>query len=313
MQTKRQLTVSVLAICVLLALPATIHAAPPSPFTGHWVGVDVDGSDIRLTMAGSSRGGFRITWTMSCIAFCHEGPGIIRGTGLPREDYPNVLDADLHVKCFTTGQSKDFALTIEYLPATDALRITYFDGRSVMLYRSGSQAQRNPTIVVSTGGDFLWTSDFAPEDDLTISVYESAQAGASPWYTSTKTADQWGFVLIDSGVLDFQVGNYVTVSDSFVEKGLLLESITWDVFDADGDLAAGTAPARSKVMVVVANSPDAEDQYRLWVKAGADGNWTADFTGIVDFPDEPEWRDFSFVQIFDADGDANEAGPPSGP
>jgi hypothetical protein len=314
MQTKRRLTVSVLAICALLALPAAAHAAPPSLFTGHWQGIDVDGSDIRLTIAGPSQGSFLITWTESYISFCGGEAGIIRGTGWLSEDDPNLLEADLHVECFTTGASRDFHVVIEYLPTTNALRITYEDGRFVVLYRSSAQVQNDATIIASAEGEWLWTSDFTPWDVLTISVYESDQAGAALRWTGTKTANQWGFVHVlptDTGDLDFMLGNYVTVCDSFVEKGLVLESITWDIFDADNDFAAGTAPAGREVMVVVADSPDPEDQYPLWVDADPDGDWTADFSGTVDFPDTPDWRGYSFAQIFDADGDANEAGTPA--
>ena len=224
--------------------------------------------------------------------------------------------ADLHAECFATGKSGDMHVVIEYLPTTNALRITYEDGRFVILYRSGAQVESNATIVASAEGEWLWTSDFTPWDVLTISVYESDQAGAALRWTGTKTANQWGFVHVlptDTGDLDFMVGNCVTVSDSFVEKSLVLESITWDIFDADNDFAAGTAPAGRDVLVVVADSPDPEDQYPLWLDADPDGDWTADFSTVVDFPDTCDWRGYSFAQIFDAAGDANEAGPPPGP
>jgi len=178
--------------------------------------------------------------------------------------------------------------------------------------------QSNATIIASAEGDWLWTSDFTPWDVLTVSVYESDQAGAALYWTGTKAANQWGFVNvlpIDTGDLDFAPGNYVTVHDSFVEKALVLESITWDIFDADTDFAEGTAPADREVMVVAADSPNPEDQYTLWVYANSDGNWTADFSAIVDIPEDPVWGGNSFAQIFDADGDANEAAgpPPTGP
>ena len=66
-------------------------------------------------------------------------------------------------------------------------------------------------------------------------------------------------------------------------------------------------------MVVVADSPDPGDQYHQWVAVDSDGNWTANVSGTVDFPDTPEWIRWSFVQIHDADGDANEAIPAEGP
>jgi hypothetical protein len=202
-----------------------------------------------------------------------------------------------------------------YLPDTNRLKITYPDERFVIGYRPG-QVQSNATIVASAEGEWLWTSDFTPWDELTISIYESDHPSAALRWTGTMTADQCGFVHVlptDTGDLDFMLGNYVTVSDSFVEKGLMLESIAFDVFDAPNDLVGGTAPAGREVTVVVADSPDADDQYHLWVDADSEGNWTANFSETVDFSDTPEWRDWSFAQIHDADGDANEASPPEGP
>jgi hypothetical protein len=316
MQVKRRLIISVFAICALLALPAMALAAHPSPFAGHWEGIDVDGSDIRLTIAGPPGGPFHITWTESYISFCEGGPGKIRGSGSPIEGCPNYLDVHLHVECLQTGVTTDLYREMEYVPDTNTLKFPYDDERFVIFYRPGAQSQSNATIVASAEGEWLWTSEFAPWDVLTVSLYESDHPGAALLWTGTKTADQWGFVTVlpcDTGDLDFQLGNYVTVSDSFVEKGLVLEAITIDTFDATNDVLEGTAPAGREVTVVVADSPDPEDQYCQWVDADSDGNWRVDFSGIVNFPDTPEWRGWSFAQIHDADGDANEAAPPEGP
>ena len=315
MQTKRHLVVSVLAVCVLLAPPALAHAAHGSPVRGTWRSVDVDGSEMRLVIAGPPGGPFRITWRDRYLTVCDGGPGIIRGTGWLIDGDPNRVEAHLRVTCFGTGETTDFAVIMAYLPDTNRLKITYPDERFVIGYRPG-QVQSNAMIVASAEGEWLWTSDFTPWDELTVSIYESDDPSAALRWTGTKTADQWGFVHVlpsDTGDLDFMVGNYVTVSDSFVEKGLVFESITFDVFDALNDLVGGTAPAGREVKVVVANSPHPDDMYGQWVVAEPDGSWTANFSGIVDFPDTYEWRHWSFAQILDEDGDANEASPPDGP
>jgi hypothetical protein len=97
------------------------YAASPSPFIGEWQAIDVDGSDIRLTIAGRPSGPFEITWTESYISFCNREAGIVRGTGRLNESDPNLLEADLHVECFTTGASLDFHITWVYDPGTDTI------------------------------------------------------------------------------------------------------------------------------------------------------------------------------------------------
>ena len=52
MINKTQLSFSILTIAALFLLPLVAYAGPSSPFVGHWQAVDVDGSDIRLTIAG---------------------------------------------------------------------------------------------------------------------------------------------------------------------------------------------------------------------------------------------------------------------
>lgn len=92
-----------------------------SPFVGHWEAIDVDGSDIRLTIAGPPDGPFQITWTESYISFCDGEAGIVRGTGTLSESDPLLLEANLHVECFTTGESMDFQTSWTYDPGTDTI------------------------------------------------------------------------------------------------------------------------------------------------------------------------------------------------
>ena len=63
----KRMFVNILSIFVILAMAfpitGTVSAAYDSPFAGHWEAIDVDGSDIRLSIGGPSSGPFQITWT----------------------------------------------------------------------------------------------------------------------------------------------------------------------------------------------------------------------------------------------------------
>jgi len=164
-------------------------------------------------------------------------------------------------------------------------------------------------IVASSAGDWFWTTGFTPNTPLTISIFESPD-GNLLW-GGTKTADESGFVFVDLNdhSRDLLPGNYLVVSDGFGEKTLVLESITIDVFDLEQDLLQGTAPAGRFVRVTAAISGDPADQTAIETTADSEGAWSADFP--IDIIEE--MRPWSFAQIYDDDGDANEAGPPQPP
>ena len=92
MKTHTRLFFSLMIILSLLLMPLPAPAsgytpagaaASTSPFVGAWQAIDVDGSDIRLTIGGPPEGPFRITWTESYISFCGGEAGIVRGTRRP--------------------------------------------------------------------------------------------------------------------------------------------------------------------------------------------------------------------------------------
>jgi len=176
-------------------------------------------------------------------------------------------------------------------------------------------AAPNPLIVGSVEGDWFWTSNFLPETLLSVSIFESADPGAALLWEGTATTDESGFVNIgfDVHVVDMAPGNYLVISDGQSEDSLVLESITMDTFLVDEDLLAGTAPPGRLVRVVASVSPDAVDQVTIELNADSEtGAWSADFGALgVDITDE--MRAWSFAQIFDEDGDANEAGAPPPP
>jgi hypothetical protein len=493
MKNKIQLSLSILTIAALFMLPLVAYAGSISPFVGHWQATDIDGSDNRLTIAGPPGGPFQITWKDGYMSFCNGEPGIIRGTGLLNESDANLLEADLHVECFTTGASMDAHLTLRYHPTTNTLSARYSNGKVVIWHRPGQLPPPPPTldlrvnyghdwvegfyeaghmawitvtesdgvtvkataqlvtepkdfwggetgfqtsledwdpappdiqpydwvygwldngasaqvqigdisgmidleadsiegtisalwftdpvqvecldwgsgneppfnnadggfisangedpyscaweewdirlgqdvgvgyfgpdghwvanafftnaqIIASANGDWLWTTGFTPWASLTISIYESKDPGAELLWEGSKTADASGFVMVEPSdhSLDLVPGNFLTVSDDVVEKRLLLETITMDVFDPDNEIMAGTAPAGRDVRVV-AGMPEAETQgiIDLIADPGSDA-WTANFNTIP-FDITEDMRPWSFAHIYDEDGDANEANPP---
>jgi hypothetical protein len=170
----------------------------------------------------------------------------------------------------------------------------------------------NASIVASAEGDWFWVSAFSPDTALEISIYESKDAGAALLWEGSKATDRDGFAMVEHSdhSLDLKPGNYLTVSDGSVKKGLVLESITIDVFDVEQDFVAGTAPPGSEVVVVA--SPRSEGKYQTVMQVTADaesGAWTADFKTISFDITEEMRTGFSFAQVFDDDGDTNEVNP----
>jgi len=174
MINKTQLSFSILTIAALFLLPLVAYAGPSSPFVGHWQAVDVDGSDIRLTIAGPPNGPFQITWKDSYISFCNGEPGIVRGTGLLNESDANLLEADLRLECFTTGASTDFHLVFRYHPATNRLSAKYSNGKVVIWRRPGHPPPPPPTLDLRVNYGHDWVESF----------YE---AGHMAWITVTES------------------------------------------------------------------------------------------------------------------------------
>jgi DNA-binding SARP family transcriptional activator len=166
-------------------------------------------------------------------------------------------------------------------------------------------------IVASVVGDWFWVVNFLPGETLSMSIYESDARSNEMWH-ETMTADDRGFANVESWVhgVDLMPGNMIVVSDERVERTLILELVTMDVFDVDADFMAGTAPADRVVHVVAGFGPDAAEQHSVSVTSDArTGEWMIDFASIgIDIKED--WRPWSFAQIFDEDGDANESNPP---
>jgi hypothetical protein len=118
---------------------ASSIARPASPFVGNWQAIDVDGSDMTLTIAGPPAGPFQITWTDNYIRYCDGEAGLLHGAGVLNEADPYLLEADFHLECFTTGATLDFHLTLRYHPTVDTLSVRYEFGMVTIWSRPGLQ------------------------------------------------------------------------------------------------------------------------------------------------------------------------------
>jgi hypothetical protein len=195
MKTKFHLYLAIFAISAFLVFPTITFAASTSPFVGHWQAIDVDGSDIRLAIAGPPQGPFQITWTESYISFCGGKAGIVRGTGWLNEGDSNLLEADLHLECFTTGAMRDFHLTFRYHPATNRLSSRYPTGPIIIWHRPGGGRVAEPAALdlrVNYGHD--WVESFYEGGHMAwVTLTESdgvTVKGTAELVTEAK--DYWG-------------------------------------------------------------------------------------------------------------------------
>ena len=146
-------------IVVIVALLTTSpsYAGSGSPFLGDWYGTDTDGSDIRLAIAGNPNGPFQITSTDSYISFCGGEAGIMTGTGSLNPDNALILDANMRVVCFTSGDTLEFGTSFFYNANPDTL-----SSMGVTWYRADAHAPA--CIVPSMGLTSWWPGDGDTED-----------------------------------------------------------------------------------------------------------------------------------------------------
>ncbi|NJC95255.1 MAG: hypothetical protein FIB03_02780 [Anaerolineae bacterium] len=167
----------------------------------------------------------------------------------------------------------------------------------------------NPRIVASEAGDWFWVTEFYP-GLLDLFIYESADEGATLlWSGQQEAIDLWGITVIEPNVhdLDLVPGNYLVVSDRVNQKSLVLQPISVTVFDTENEIMARFAPPRSDVWA--AAGPQDWQERLMMTADSATGAWLADFK-IIGFDITEDMREWSYVHVYDEDGDANEGSTP---
>jgi regulation of enolase protein 1 (concanavalin A-like superfamily) len=165
---------------------------PSSPFVGHWEAIDVDASDIRLTIGGPPSGPFRITWTESYISFCVGEAGIVRGTGWLNDADPHLLEADLHLECFTTGAQLDFHVTWRYDLPTDTISWTDWNGVIITWHRPGRPLPA-PALFLRVNYGHDWVESFYEAGHvvrITVTDADGNAKATAQMYTQPRP--EWG-------------------------------------------------------------------------------------------------------------------------
>jgi hypothetical protein len=242
---------SSLVLTLLISMPTGgVAAGPPSPFIGHWQAIDVDGSDIRLAIAGPPEGPFQITWTESYISFCDGEAGIVRGTGFLNAEDPNLLEGDLVVECLISGQSLEFHQTFRYHANADTLSTSY-DGATMTVFTHPGNPHDTPepiTLKVNyqdnwvegfyEGGHTVWLTvtgsdgmDLkATAEVLTEDGYFGTEPQPGVWSPEPPEIEpqDWVYAWVDNGTTaQMRVGELSTSVDLLNDKVAGVISADW--------------------------------------------------------------------------------------
>ena len=134
MENLRYRLMAVVVIVTLLFLSiAAASASDNSPLIGHWRAVDLDGSNIQLSIAGGGRGVFQLTFVDDYWSICDGLPGIGRGLGSLDVADPNILHTQMVFQYTSQHESHEYQFKAIYYPSTDTIEYQY-----VQWYRVGN-------------------------------------------------------------------------------------------------------------------------------------------------------------------------------
>lgn len=140
-----------------------------------------------------------------------------------------------------------------------------------------------------------------PGTSVTLSIY-TAPGGELMW-ENTQDSDEGGFThfSIWDYRVDLQPGMLVVASDGTWTNELVLEHVSLDTFDPEGNVITGIADPGRAVWVGGMNETTTCE---MEVFADDSGSWTADFDIVpCDLTDDMN----VFAQVMDAEGDTSEA------
>ncbi|MEA2057669.1 MAG: hypothetical protein U9O63_03030, partial [Actinomycetota bacterium] len=142
----------------------------------------------------------------------------------------------------------------------------------------------NPWVGIAPDGDAMWGgSGWTQGNTVAISI-DDPDLGDDDYATNvTVGPDEWNLQL--EGVFDIQPGHLVTATDTDagITKSHEVRGFTVDSVDTDADTVAGMAPVGT-ALTVKTFSPESCDTIAT---ADQDGNWKADFAGLVSEGGQP--------------------------
>jgi hypothetical protein len=159
-------------------------------------------------------------------------------------------------------------------------------------------------IIAQVTDDWFRAENFTPNTSLNFAIY-AAPGGELLYASQTMPTDANGEITTWVGdQVNFEPGQYIVVWDSTHTKELVLEPLTFDVFDTSIGLLQGTAPEPFGRAVFVGIGCWERDDLIMDVTSDQNGIWIADF-GV------PIPNDYGcvFAWAYDADGDVSEVRP----
>jgi hypothetical protein len=249
-----------------------------SPFFGSWQAFDIDGGDIRLTIGGSRGGPYRVTWTESYFGFCGGGAGIARGNGWINADDPYIFEADLHLTCFTTGDSVDFHPVWRYDPSTGWLssRDDGYGGFVTTWHQPGEQLPLLWNLMIAHP-DENWVEGMGSPEGTVVSLLirdsegnrrfiGTAEAFRPEWDPNITTVR-----FFDVG--DLKAGDHLWMSDGMVVRELVITNLQITEIDLAEKTVSGIATSGGEV--IIEYFPEEAEPGMFSVFADQDGFWTA--------------------------------------
>ncbi|MCL4560117.1 MAG: hypothetical protein M1281_05840 [Chloroflexi bacterium] len=249
-----------------------------SPFFGYWQATEVNGSDLSLFIAGGPSGPFEVTIEGSRLDFCGGEAGVLRGRGSLIAEDPNLLDASLHLTCYTSDTSFDVHIVWRYDPATNTL--TYTDPNPVMqVWHRLNQALPEGWRNFLAHPDQEWVEGWGYAEGSTVSLRIFDQEGTF-LYGSTAVASypEWApeSAWVDFPLdFDLKAGDHLWMSDGSIVKDLVVTSLAITDIDLEGKTVSGIAAPGSEVIIEYPAEP------LFTVAADQDGNWSAALAGLT--------------------------------
>ncbi len=182
-----------IVILALAFMQVSVSAESKSPFVGSWQAIDVDGSEMILNIGGRPTGPFQITWIDNFISLCNGEPGIVQGSGRLNEGDPNLMEADLHLTCFTNESELDFHLAFRYHPATNTLSVEYENGLVTIWRQHGGPSPAAQALYLRVNYGHDWVESFyAGGHSAWVSLFDSEGNLKSTVALVTEPKPYWG-------------------------------------------------------------------------------------------------------------------------
>jgi len=164
-----------------------------------------------------------------------------------------------------------------------------------------------PRIYANLTDDSIRYELANPYDEVTFLIYESKDedgTGINWLWGESRTADENGFVWVSiwEHRQDLVPGTYIVVSDSVNTKDLVVEQVSIDSVDPQGNILRGTKPPGKSVWVVANNDPE---NCGVTVEADSSDMWEVIFNESCSITADMVF----YAQVMDYEDDTSEANP----